>query len=72
MKMSKMVSSSKNDFEDSVERSNPGTVYCETDPNNPRIWVNPESMRIIKSYIPISTSRLKTICRICLQISGKS
>ncbi|HKG87021.1 MAG TPA: hypothetical protein VKA95_01745, partial [Nitrososphaeraceae archaeon] len=47
--------------EDPVEKKNPGMVYCETDMENPRIWVNPEFVRIIKTYIPIDISSLELI-----------
>jgi hypothetical protein len=48
-------------YEDAVERENPGMVYCHTNPENPRIWVNPEHARIIKTYIPIRISHLEFI-----------
>ena len=45
--------------EDPVERENPGLVYCDIDPRNPRIYVNREFMRIIKTCIPIHVSHLE-------------
>jgi hypothetical protein len=45
-------------YEDPVERHNPGLVYCETDPVNPRIWANKQSARIIKTYILVDISSL--------------
>jgi hypothetical protein len=61
-KMSKIISRHK--IEDAVERDNPGLVYCDIDPKNPRIWTNREHGTIIKAYILSSRSRPAFIKRL--------
>jgi hypothetical protein len=51
-------------YEDPVERHNPGLVYCETDPADPRVWANKQSARIIKTYILVDISSMNLIRRL--------